>query len=142
MPACVRPAFLTRERVQLRRLAFTNLALASLQNDWQVVDRRRHAGELTCAAGQRVQVPASRLKPELAPAIERFRGARGIEPAKILAGPRKGDMHQAGFVTRPARSAIAESCLQIRKVGARIRTAIHAGLPPKRQPLAGMAIAY
>ena len=50
-------------------------------------------------------------------------------------------MHEAGFVTGPARSTIAEAQFQIGKVGARVRASILAGLPPKRQPLARMAIA-
>src|SRR5207237_8040042 len=50
-------------------------------------------------------------------------------------------MKKTGFIARPARSAIAEADLEVRKIWTSVRSSILAGLPPKRQPLAGMAIA-
>jgi hypothetical protein len=51
-------------------------------------------------------------------------------------------MHEASFIARPTRSLIAETQFRIRKVGAGISTPILTGLPPERQPLAGMAVTH
>ncbi len=107
--ARIRPALMASERVQCRRLPFADLAFASPQDDRIVIESRRRAANRPAPAGQRAEIPAGRRKSELAPAAERFRGARGIEPAKIFARPREGDIQEAGFVARPARSPIAVS---------------------------------
>src|SRR5512143_833007 len=141
MPARVAPAFLTRQRVQCRRLPFADLALASPQNDGPILERGLRGGKLAGAAAECAQVPAGGLKVQLASPVEGLRGSRRIEPAKVFTRPRESNMHQAGFVARPAGSSIAEGRLQIGKVRASVGAAILAGLPPKRQPLARMAVA-
>ena len=62
------PAFMTRQREQCGRLSLANLSLASSQDNRIVLERRTRLRESPVPAGQHGQVPAGRLKPELASA--------------------------------------------------------------------------
>src|SRR5580704_1468617 len=105
----VGPAFATSHRVQLRWLPFANLAFASPENDPVIIESRLRCSERASPASQYVQVAAGHGRSQLATPAERIRGARWIQPAKILARARERDIHESGIVAGPARPAITKT---------------------------------
>ncbi len=78
--------------------------------------------------------------PKIAAPAEWFRGTCGIESTEVFARARERNVHETGFVARPARSVFAEAGFHIGEIRARISPSILAGLPPERKPLSGMAV--
>ena len=116
--------------------------LLPLKNDRKIIQGRRRGWRTRRNRWSACSGSGRPPRTPLATPPERLGGARGIQSAKILARARQRDIHETGFVARPARSAIAKPLFQIGQVGAGVRASILAGLPPKRQPLARMVVAH